>query len=152
VNWGHCLAFAQQTGTVNRFLPWLEGISGKTTFALITNSQYPICYHDYSDLLFHPASSDQSYRDEACVGSILYPYLYLWMHHATEPTNIAEFTERLQNKIPNCTHQAWFPDEDTDEHNCIVRTGFALFANVRFDGPHSSMATLLPMSGLGRSC
>lgn len=107
---------AQQTGTVNRFLPWLEGISGKTTFALITNSQYPTCLHDYSDLLSHPASSDQSYRDEACVGSILYPYLYLWMHRATDSANITEFTERLQSKIPNCTHQAWFPDENTDDH------------------------------------
>lgn len=107
---------AQQTGTVNRFLPWLEGISLKTTFALITNSQYPTCHRDYSDLLSHPVSSDQSYRDEACVGSILYPFLYLWMHYATNPTNIVEFTERLQNKIPNCTHQAWFPDENTDEH------------------------------------
>lgn len=107
---------AQQTGSVNRFLPWLEGISGKTTFALLTNSQYPTCHRDYNDLLSHPVSSDQSYRDEACVGSILYPFLYLWMHHATHPSNIVEFTERLQKKIPNCTHQAWFPDENTDEH------------------------------------
>ncbi|MGH1417127.1 MAG: hypothetical protein ACRBB0_26825 [Pelagimonas sp.] len=107
---------AQQTGNVDRLLPWLEGISGKTTFSLIANSQYPTCHRDYRDLLSHPVSSDQSYRDEACVGSVLYPFLFLWMQYATDPENIVEFTERLQAKIPNCTHQAWFPDEDTDEN------------------------------------
>jgi len=107
---------AQQTLTTERFLPWLEGISGQTTFALITNSKYPTCQRDYSDLLSHPKSSDQSYRDEACVGSVLYPFLFLWMHYVTEPANIVVFTERIQKMIPNCTHQAWFPDENTDKH------------------------------------
>lgn len=106
---------AQLTRSESRFLPWLKSISYRTTFALITNSQYPTCLRDYADLLAHPESSDQSYLDEACVGSILYPYVYFWMQYVANEKEATEFTERLKKKIPNCTHQAWFPDEDSDD-------------------------------------
>lgn len=106
---------AQLTQSETRFLPWLKAISELATFALITNSQYPTCLHDYADLLSHPASAEQSYRDEACAGSILYPYIYLWIHYLADEKEIREFTERLEKKIPNCTHQVWFPDEDSDD-------------------------------------
>ena len=106
---------AQLTDNVPRFLPWLHGIASKTTIALILNSNYPTCSTDYFDLLAHPASTDQSYKDEACVGSILYPYLYVWLIHTAEQNLVREFTERIEEAIPNCTHQAWLPDEETDE-------------------------------------
>ena len=106
---------AQLTQSENRFQPWLKAISDLTTFALITNSQYPTCLRDYADLLSHPASADQSYRDEACAGSILYPYIYFWMGYVADEQEISKFTKRLEDSIPNCTHQAWFPDEDSDD-------------------------------------
>ncbi|MGQ7245760.1 hypothetical protein ACUN9Y_00285 [Halomonas sp. V046] len=106
---------AQLTQSESRFLPWLKFISHRTTFALITNSRYPTCLRDYVDLLAHPESADQSYLDEACVGSILYPYIYFWMLYVADERETKEFTERLNQKIPNCTHQAWFPDEDSDD-------------------------------------
>ncbi len=105
---------AQMTASELRFLSWIESISEQTTFALIANSQYPTCYQDYNDLLYHPASNDQAYLDEACAGSILYPFIYCWMHRSSDEVNRVEFTKRLELKIPNCTHQAWFPDDDTD--------------------------------------
>ena len=106
---------AQLTQSESRFLPWLKSISRRTTFALITNSQYPICLSDYADLIAHPKSAEQSYLDEACEGSILYPYIYFWMQYMVDEQETKEFTERLKKKIPNCTHQAWFPDEDSDD-------------------------------------
>lgn len=106
---------AQQTKSEDRFFPWLQAIANRTTLALITGSQYPTCFNDYADLLSHPVSSEQSYRDEACAGSILYPFIYFWIQHVYECHEIVEFTKRLEEKIPNCTHQAWFPDEDTDD-------------------------------------
>ncbi|TLM77186.1 hypothetical protein ACONUD_11975 [Microbulbifer harenosus] len=106
---------SQLTQSESRFLPWLKSISHRTTFALITNSQYPTCLSEYADLIEHPESSEQSYLDEACVGSILYPYVYFWMQYMANEKDTAEFTERLMKKIPNCTHQAWFPDEDSDD-------------------------------------
>ncbi|PXX99292.1 hypothetical protein [Halomonas sp. LBP4] len=106
---------AQLTQSESRFLPWLKAISDRTTFALITNSQYPTCFHDYADLLYHPASVEQSYRDEACAGSVLYPYIFSWMLHIADEKEIAEFRGRLEKSIPNCTHQAWFPDEESDD-------------------------------------
>lgn len=106
---------AQTTQSEIRFLPWLKSIFHRTTFALLTNSQYPTCLRDYADLLIHPKSAEQSYRDEACAGSILYPYIYFWVQHSVDEQEIVEFTERLQKKIPNCTYQTWLPDEDSDD-------------------------------------
>lgn len=106
---------AQLTQSVSRFVPWLKSIAHRTTFALIANSQYPTCLSGYADLLDHPESAEQSYLDEACVGSILYPYIYIWMQYVADDKETMEFTERLKKKIPNCTHQAWFPDEDSDD-------------------------------------
>ena len=106
---------AQITNSTDRFLPWLEAISGQTTFALITNTQYPTSLTDYNDLLSHPLSDKQSCRDDACTGSILYPYIYFWMQQATNEEQINEFLDRLNKNLPNCTYQTWFPDEETDE-------------------------------------
>ena len=111
---------AQRTNSVKKFLPWLVNVSGQTTFALMSNSQYPTCYRDYADLLYHPKEDDQSYRDDACAGSILYPFIYLWIHQGADDEIITEFCKRLEDKIPKCTHQAWFPDEDTDD---LIWTG-----------------------------
>ena len=106
---------AQQTESGRRFIPWIHEMAENTSFALLINAKYPTCFRDYNDLLVHPASSEQKYRDEACVGSILFPYLYLWLQYGADPNQIEEFTRRLAKKIPNCTHQAWFPDEETDQ-------------------------------------
>lgn len=105
---------AQLTKMEERFFNWLRLISDRTTIALFINSQYPTCMQDYSDLLSHPLHNEQSYRDEACAGSILYPYLYVWLHRIASRHVITEFTGRLTEKIPDCTHQAWLPDEDSD--------------------------------------
>jgi hypothetical protein len=106
---------AQQTGSVERFLPWFHSLAENTTFALLTNSSYPTHFRDYNDLLAHPLRNDQQYRDEACVGSILYPYLFVWLQFGDGQTHIDDFASRIATRIPNCTHQAWFPDEETDQ-------------------------------------
>lgn len=106
---------AQQTLSARRFMPWLHAMAENTSFALLTNASYPTCFRDYNDLLAHPASNEQEYRDEACVGTILYPYLFVWLQFGAEQGFIEEFSRRLSQRIPNCTHQAWFPDEETDQ-------------------------------------
>ncbi|MAM58709.1 MAG: hypothetical protein CMN25_15395 [Salinicola sp.] len=106
---------AQQTSSVRRFMPWCHAMAENTSFALLTNASYPTCFRDYNDLLAHPASSEQEYRDEACVGSVLYPYLFVWLQCGAEQDLIEEFSSRISQKIPDCTHQAWFPDEETDQ-------------------------------------
>lgn len=106
---------AQQTSSGRRFMPWFHAMAENTSFALLTNTSYPTCFRDYNDLLAHPASNEQEYRDEACVGSVLYPYLFIWLQYGAEQVFIEEFSRRLSQKIPDCTHQAWFPDEETDQ-------------------------------------
>ncbi|WP_193668246.1 hypothetical protein [Paracoccus kondratievae] len=106
---------AQQTSSENRFIPWLHEMAQNTSFALLTNSSYPTCFRDYNDLLAHPASSDQGYRDEACVGSVLFPYLFVLLQYGAEQSLIDVFSGRLSQMIPDCTHQAWFPDAETDQ-------------------------------------
>jgi len=106
---------AQMTRSTERFLPWLTSVAQQTTLALVLNSHYPTCFRDYSDLLNHPVGNDQAYRDEACSGSILYPYLFVWLAHTAGDEVRIEFTARLRDRLPNCTFQAWLPDEETDE-------------------------------------
>lgn len=105
---------AQITGSSRRFFPWLKSISHQTTLALALNSHYPTCFRDYVDLLNHPTSTEPSYREEACSGSILYPYLFIWLEQSEGDEGKVEFRERLEKFLPNCTHQAWLPDEETD--------------------------------------
>jgi len=107
---------AQMTGSTPRFSPWLKSIAQQTTLALAINSHYPTCFSDYADLLNHPVSADDSYRAEACSGSVLYPYLFVWLEYAASNDEKVEFKERLARFLPNCTHQAWLPDEETDAH------------------------------------
>ncbi len=107
---------AQMTGSTRQFLPWLKSVANQTTLALAINSNYPTCFRDYVDLLNHPVSSDSSYRDEACSGSVLYPYLFVWLENSAGDDEKVEFKERLARFLPNCTHQAWLPDEETDAH------------------------------------
>lgn len=106
---------AQQTSSCRQFMPWFHVMADNTSFALLTNTSYPTCFRDYNDLLAHPVSNEQEYIDEACVGSVLYPYLFIWLQYCDEQAFIEEFSRRLSQKIPGCTHQAWFPDEETDQ-------------------------------------
>lgn len=106
---------AQVTGSVKRFLPWIGSVATQAASSLIANGPYPTCKRDYIDLLAHPESSDVEYRKEACIGSVLYPYLFLWLPHVLSDDEITDFVSSLDERIPNCTHQAWLPDEDTDE-------------------------------------
>lgn len=103
---------AQITGSTPQFLPWLKSIAHQTTLSIAINSHYPASFRDYADLLNHPVSADDSYRAEACSGSI--PYLFVWLEYSANDDEKLEFKERLARFLPNCTHQAWLPDEETD--------------------------------------
>lgn len=135
---------ARSTQSEARFYPWLNSISDRTTIALIANYQYPTCMRDYADLLAHPASADQSYRDEACAGSVLYPFLYVWLRRIAEQHEITEFIGRLKKMIPNCTHQAWFPDEDTDDLIWSGETYHGIcVTDLSFDNQHDGIVGAL---------
>ncbi|MEG9861511.1 MAG: hypothetical protein V6Z81_03285 [Parvularculales bacterium] len=109
------MMLAQQTNMVDRFLGWLHNVGILTSGALLTNGPYPTCIRDYADLLSHPVDASEDYRKEACAGSILYPFLFLWLHNINKESDIATFVSRLSDSIPDCTHQAWLPDEKTDD-------------------------------------
>jgi len=113
---------AQMTDTVSRFEPWLISVANNTTIALMLNKNYPICKTDYHDLLNHPSSAEQAYRDDVCAGSILYPYLFFWLHRFGNEHHSRKFIERLTEWIPACTHQAWLPDKDTDQRFWLGNT------------------------------
>ncbi len=107
---------ACQTNSVKRFQPWIYNLAENITIALVNNSKYPICNSDYIDLLAHPLNKDnEHYREQACAGSILYPYLFYWLPCCFTKDEIDIFLKTLEEKIPNCTHQVWFPNEETDQ-------------------------------------
>ena len=106
---------ASLTNRIAQFTSWVRNIADFSSFALRLNGFYPTRLTDYADLLNHPVSGEQSYRDKACAGSVLYPVIFHWMKHIAEKEKFDGFTERLRRMIPDCTHQAWFPDEETDK-------------------------------------
>ena len=106
---------AQLTDSIPRLVPWLLSVAENTTFALIRNSSYPVVHRDYVDLLNHPENNDDEYRNEACSGSVLYPYLFVWLSLEASEEDTRVFCRRLNDMLPSCTYQAWFPDEDTEE-------------------------------------
>ncbi|MCR9236301.1 MAG: hypothetical protein NXI17_06485 [Alphaproteobacteria bacterium] len=105
---------AQMTGTAHRFAPWITTVADRTTMALVINSHYPICQRDYHDLFNHPGKADPSYRKEVCSGSVLNPYLFVWLHKVGQEVDKNEFVKRLAEYLPDCTHQAWLPEKETD--------------------------------------
>ncbi|MFG5381323.1 hypothetical protein [Yoonia sp. R2-816] len=106
---------AQLIDSVLRFLPSLTSAGARTTFAQLANSDYPAAYRDYIDLLNHPASNDDDYRNEADSGSILHPYLFVWLAQVGSDEEIHGFCSRLKEMLPNYTYWAQLPDEGTEE-------------------------------------
>jgi hypothetical protein len=90
---------------------WLAEILQRASFAYQVRGHYPCILQSYSDLLSHPKSADNEYRENVTSGSILYPIIALWavlLDDAETYTNIAHLK---QNHLQHCNFQFWYPDE-----------------------------------------
>jgi hypothetical protein len=95
---------------------WFGEMLIRIRFAFATNEKYPTILSSYSELLDHPATKEQKYREKVTSAGILYPVL---AHIATILADENAFTAvvALQKQfLSHCNFQLWFPDDATEEN------------------------------------
>lgn len=98
----------------NDIKTWLTEIMERATFAYRTHGLYPTNLSVYHELLDHPKTRDNEYRENVTSGSILYPMIALWaalFDFDDLYSKVAAFKEK---HLQHCNFQFWYPDENTE--------------------------------------
>lgn len=102
-------------GNRDFILSWLRAMLARASFAYRAHWRYPSVLRSYTDLLEHPRQHDEDYRKNATSGSILYPVIALWAALLKDDQLYRE-VGRVQQLMPHCTYQFWYPDEHSEDH------------------------------------
>ena len=109
------LALAIDGGNRDFILSWLREMLARARFAYKVHSRYPSILDSYTQLLAHPKSRDEEYRENATSGSILYPLIALWAALLKDEQLYSEVGQ-MQALMPHCTYQFWYPGEHSEDH------------------------------------
>ena len=113
--WIALLALAIDGGNRDFILSWLREMLARARFAYKVHSRYPSILDSYTQLLAHPKSRDEEYRENATSGSILYPLIALWAALLKDEQLYSEVGQ-MQALMPHCTYQFWYPGEHSEDH------------------------------------
>ena len=109
---------------------------GRASFAYRAHGQYPCILHSYSDLLSHPKSGDNEYRENVTSGSILYPIIALWAALLGDEETYNNIAQLKQQHLQHCNFQFWYPDECSEAHFYTNSDSHgAVLSNVCVDRP-----------------
>lgn len=115
---------------------WLAEIARRAKFSCEANGKYPSVLNSYSELLQHPKSRDQEYRERATSASILYPVIALWAALFDDDETYAEIAIMKRELLQHCTFQLWYPDERSEAHFYTNSDAHgATLANLAVDRP-----------------
>lgn len=95
---------------------WLAGILDQASFAYNVHGHYPCTLRSYSELLTHPKSGDNEYRESVTNGSILYPIIALWAALFDDAETYQKVALLKQEHLQHCNFQFWYPDDSSEEH------------------------------------
>lgn len=95
---------------------WFAELTERARFSYEANGKYPCVLHSYSELLEHPKSRDNEYREYATSASILYPVIALWAALFDDKQTYEKVTRMKRELLQHCTFQFWFPDESSETH------------------------------------
>ena len=109
------LALAIDGDNRDFILNWLREMLARARFAYEAHSGYPSVLDSYTQLLEHPRSRDEGYREDVTSGSILYPVIALWAALLQDEQLYSEVGQ-VQQLMPHCTYQFWYPDEHSEDH------------------------------------
>lgn len=110
---------------------WIEQITLSSIFSHRANGKYPCVFREYADLAMHPRAI-AGYREEATVGSILYPTLGVWLAIFQDAKNFSILANFHAKDMAHSTWQLWIPDTISEEHlylnsevhgSCIAHLG-----------------------------
>jgi len=95
---------------------WLTNMVGQIDFLFATNGQYPCNINNYHELIEHPKSGNDDYKESVTQGSILYPYISLFAAvHGFD--DVYKAVQSIKNNyLGKCNFQIWFPGGDTEEY------------------------------------
>ncbi|MEC9413283.1 MAG: hypothetical protein VX829_11500 [Pseudomonadota bacterium] len=94
---------------------WLSEMIGRIDFTLRAKGRYPTIQNSYVELLDHPISDDDYFKDST-MGSVLYPVLALWSVHIRKFEYYEQIQKFHRDVIPHCNSQYWYPDEISEMH------------------------------------
>ena len=109
------LAAIDRDGNRDFILNWLVEMLAGARSAYKAHSRYPSVLRSYTELLEHPRQQDEDYRKNVTSGSILYPVIALWAA-LLEDEQLYREVAQVQQLMPHCTYQFWYPDEHSEDH------------------------------------
>lgn len=80
------------------------------------HGHYPCTLGSYSELLSHPKSGDNEYRESVTSGSILYPIIALWAALQNDAETFQKVAKLKQEHLQHCNFQFWYPDDSSEEY------------------------------------
>lgn len=94
---------------------WLMQIVDRGVFAYRLHKPYPCNITAYHELLEHP-ERDDTYRQNATVGSILYPFISILAAMMGKQELYAAVKTFKHDELQHCNFQYWYPDDTSENH------------------------------------
>jgi len=94
---------------------WLKKIIDRAVFAYKFHKQYPCNISEYHKLLEHP-QRDDTYRQNATVGSILYPFISILAAMIEDQELYAAVRTFKNDDLQHCNFQYWYPNDSSENH------------------------------------
>ncbi len=94
---------------------WLTEIIDRARFAYKFHKPYPCNISAYHELLEHP-QRDDTYRKNATVGSILYPFISILAAMIGDQNLYAAVKTFKHDKLQHCNFQYWYPNDSSEDH------------------------------------
>lgn len=107
---------------------WLSQIADRARFAYKFHKTYPSNIRAYHELLEHP-QPDDTYRQNATVGSILYPLISIFAAMMEDRKLYDEIKAFKQDDLQHCNFQYWYPNDETEDQ---------LYVNAQIHGANLS--------------
>jgi len=93
---------------------WLRGMTQRLALTLRTHGRYPCVFFEYRDLIAHPRSRTDEYRQEATAGSTLIPLMAAFLSYFGDGECLTQLIDLKTKELQHCTLQLWIPDESSE--------------------------------------
>lgn len=95
---------------------WLLNIVEYTAYNFGRNGVYPCILREYHELINHPISDNEKYRQKVTAGSILYPLISLISAiHGFD--DVYKKVQAIKSEyLEHSNFQIWYPNNSTEEH------------------------------------
>lgn len=123
---------------------WIKIINDRVEFSFAINSSYPCTLNEYHQLIEHPISNDQAYKEEVTAGSILYPMLSIFSALLKLDDRYKELQELKNKHLKHCNWQVLFWRQDSEEKMTTSdHYHGAAYSNIPISKPEKNLLKLI---------